>query len=298
MAVRDQEKKRARLKLGRLSNADAPLKNDEGHKEALLEALKQARDLREALAATRRAETWVPEEAPLSVEESKRRLEEEIAKARERQVAWIEALGPPQGWVKLDDLAELGWVKSGDIGMDSPSDRDNTEEMTEITDYRKELELRDELLRKELHIRHEAFQRELDTRDKVHAERSAAVLLRIDDRDKVIDSKLDGISTKISGIVTKVDGFDTKINDSVRLVRNSNWATLGGMLTIGIAIVLGVWGVNSTIISSASGIFASGQEAQKTQTANEQVLKDTQELLRQLKSNPPPAPPPSPVKGG
>jgi len=213
-------------------------------------------------------------EAPLSVEEAQRRLDTEIKKAREQQIAWIEALGPPEGWVRVSDLP-----------VDSKPLPGNTEDMTEITDYRKELELRDELLRKELSIRHEAFQRELDARDSAHSERSAAVLLRLDDRDKIIDSKLDGISTKISGIDTKVNSFEAKIVESVRLVRNSNRATLGGMLTIGIAIVLGVWGVNSTIISSASGIFSSGQDAQKIQSANENVLKETQELLRQLKQS-------------
>lgn len=237
-------------------------------------------------------------EAPLSVEETMRRYKASIAAAREQQLAWIESLGPPEGWVKVEDLEAQGWTRSGGRTVDSAPDQDNTEAMTEITNYRKELELRDELLRKELVIRHEAFQRELDARDNVHAERSAAVMSRIDDRDKVIDSKLDAIATKISGVETKVDGFETKMTDSVQLVRHSNWATLGGMLTIGIAIVLGVWGVNSTIISSASGIFNSGQEAQKTQAANEQVLKDTQELLRQLKSAPAPTPQaPAPKQG-
>jgi hypothetical protein len=298
MAIRDQEKRRIRLKRqGQMPTAEELSKLTKDERENLLSSIEKAQRRRHTIDASI-ANSAISQDAPLSVEEAKRRLDAEMAKAREKQLAWIEALGPPEGWVKVEDLAAQGWTRSGGRTVDSAPDQDNTEAMTEITNYRKELELRDELLRKELVIRHEAFQRELDARDNVHAERSAAVMLRIDDRDKIIDSKLDAIATKISGVETKVDGFETKMTDSVQLVRHSNWATLGGMLTIGIAIVLGVWGVNSTIISSASGIFNSGQEAQKTQAANEQVLKDTQELLRQLKSAPAPAPQaPAPKQG-
>ncbi|WP_138725717.1 hypothetical protein [Pseudomonas lactis] len=154
-----------------------------------------------------------------------------------------------------------------------------------ISEIEKRMESRADRVERESDRRADAYRKEQEARDLLYAERFEAMSRRLEDRDKLIDSKLDGIAGKISGIDLKVDGFESKIDAAVVQVRKSNRATLGGMLTIGIAIVLGVWGVNSTIISSASGIFSAGQDSQKSQQANENILRDTQDLLQQLKQS-------------
>jgi hypothetical protein len=158
------------------------------------------------------------------------------------------------------------------------------ETMSQESDYRHELSLRDEQLRREMDLRQDSFRAEQAARDAAWNERFSGFLATQAAHDKVIDAKLDGITTKVEFISNQVGGFESKINATVEQVRKSNKATLGAMLTIGVAIVLGVWGVNSTIISSASGIFTAGQDAHKVQQANEQTLKQTQDLLEQIKS--------------
>lgn len=96
------------------------------------------------------------QDPPLSLEESQRRFDAEIAKAREKQIAWIEAMGPPDGWVKVADLSAQGWIRADERTVDSSPLQVNTDAMAEMTDYSKELQLRDDQLRRDM-----AAQREL-----------------------------------------------------------------------------------------------------------------------------------------
>ncbi len=207
------------------------------------------------------------------------------------------------GWTKQNctsysglGLEALGEGVDRSVNNDRPPLGADTGSMTNPTDYRHELALRDDLLRKELEVRQAAFQRELDAREQTHVERTSAILKRLEDRDTIIDAKLDTLSDKVQNIDAKVGGFEAKLEANMRStvsqVRSANREVLLGMLAIGVATVLGVWGVNSTIISSASGIFSSGQEDQKSQQASEQLLRDTQEILRKVQEQqaaPPPA---------
>ncbi|MFL1495086.1 hypothetical protein [Pseudomonas antarctica] len=212
----------------------------------------------------------------------------EAAIAAPKVQAYWEEISNQAAQQLLDNFARIETHGAED---DKTGSIDDTETMIDITDYRHELQLRDEQLRRELDLRQESFRAEQAARDAAWNERFSGFLTTQAEHDKVIDAKLDGITTKVESIATKVDGFEFKIDQTVSKVRRSNWATLGGFLTIGIAIVLGVWGVNSTIISSASGIFTAGQEAQKSQQATERVLNDTYDLLRQLKQGQPLASP-------
>ncbi|NAS98247.1 hypothetical protein [Pseudomonas syringae] len=185
-------------------------------------------------------------------------------------------------------IAELQATIASQKGDKSPPLSD-TQSMSEPHDYRHELSLRDEQLRRELDLRQESFRAEQASRDAAWNERFSGFLSTQAEHDKVIDAKLDSITLKVDGVAANVGSFESKIDHALTNVRKSNRATLGGLITVGIAIVLGVWGVNSTIISSASSIFTAGQDSNKSQQASEQILKDTQDLLRQLKQ--PPAPP-------
>jgi hypothetical protein len=178
--------------------------------------------------------------------------------------------------------------RSSYVKDDNPRSREHTESMNEPHDYRYELSLRDEQLRREMDLRQESFRAEQAARDAAWNERFSGFLSTQAEHDKVIDAKLDSITVKVDGVAANVVSFESKIDHALTNVRKSNRATLGGLITVGIAIVLGVWGVNSTIISSASSIFTAGQDSNKSQQASEQILKDTQDLLRQLKQ--PPAP--------
>lgn len=171
---------------------------------------------------------------------------------------------------------------------DKATDEDDTQRMSGPHDYRHELSLRDEQIRREMDLRQESFRAEQAARDAAWNERFSGFLSTQAEHDKVIDAKLDSITTKVDGIAANVGSFESKIDHALTNVRKSNRATLGGLITVGIAIVLGVWGVNSTIISSASSIFTAGQDSQKSQQASEQIFKDTQDLLRQLKQSPAP----------
>lgn len=194
----------------------------------------------------------------------------------------------------LDQIEESRLDQNGSL-RDKAADGDDTQHMSQSNDYRHELSLRDEQLRREMDLRQESFRAEQAARDAAWSERFSGFLSTQAEHDKVIDAKLDSITVKVDGVAANVGSFEAKIDHALTNVRKSNWATLGGLITVGVAIVLGVWAVNSTIISSASSIFTAGQESNKSQQASEQILKDTQDLLRQLKQ---PADPtaPTPLK--
>ena len=149
----------------------------------------------------------------------------------------------------------------------------------------------------------EALRREQEARDRLYTERFEAMSRRLEDRDKVIESKLDTMNVSIKGMTDKVDGFSQSLNSHVKEVKSSNRNTVLGILAIGVATVIGLWGANSTIVGSASSIFQAGQQ----QTISDASLKnlieeanrqsaETRDLLEQLQLNKPaPAPAPAPA---
>ncbi|MCU7240383.1 hypothetical protein [Pseudomonas peradeniyensis] len=149
----------------------------------------------------------------------------------------------------------------------------------------------------------DAYRHEQSMRDRLYSERFEATSRRLEDRDKVIDAKLDAITSSVKIMSDKVDGFSGQLTSKVEEVRSSNkhtvWAILGIAVSVGIATVIGLWGANSTIVGSASSIFAAGQQQTNQQKALEELLEETKSqaaetrnLLERLKNQSTIAPPP------
>ncbi len=68
---------------------------------------------------------------------------------------------------------------------DSPPKRNDTDTMTDITDYRQELKLRDDQLRREMALRQDSFRAEMDLRQESFRAEQAV-------RDKALDEKFSG----------------------------------------------------------------------------------------------------------
>lgn len=139
--------------------------------------------------------------------------------------------------------------------------------------------------------RADAYRREQEARDRLYSERFEATSRRLEDRDKVIDSKLDAMSGAVQRMTEKVEGFSSHLDSKVDEVKSSNRNTVLAMLGIAAATVLGLWGANSTIIGSATGIFDSGKKQAEQEHASQELLKelksqaiDTRQLLEQIKA--------------
>lgn len=144
----------------------------------------------------------------------------------------------------------------------------------------------------------EAYRHEQQMRDQLYSERFEATNRRLEDRDKVIDSKLDAVTESVKRMSEKVDGFSGELSSKVDEVRASNknsvLAILGIVVSVGIATVIGLWGANSTIVGSASSIFAAGQQQTSQQQDLQLLLKEaksqsaeTRKLLEQIKADHP-----------
>lgn len=190
----------------------------------------------------------------------------------------------------------------------SPSDngriKDDTEKMNDIT--REELSItlsaiedrmdrRIDRMEQSEDRRADAYRREQDARDKLYAERFEATSRRLEDRDKVIDSKLDAMTESVLRMTEKVDGFSGQLVTNVAEVKASNrnaiLTILGIVVSVGAATVLGLWGANSTIVGSASSIFQAGQQQADQDKKIQQLLEETKAqsaetraLLEKMKS--------------
>ena len=152
----------------------------------------------------------------------------------------------------------------------------------------------------------EAYRREQEARDRLYSDRFEAMSRRLEDRDRVIDGKLDTMNASIKGMTDKVDGFSQTLHAEVLEVKSSNRSTVLGILAIGAATVIGLWGANSTIVGSASSIFQAGQQQSVSEDALKTLIKEanaqsaeTRALIELMKLNqsataPAPAPAPAP----
>ncbi|MFJ7790674.1 hypothetical protein [Pseudomonas sp. NPDC096925] len=142
----------------------------------------------------------------------------------------------------------------------------------------------------------ESYRHEQNMRDKLYAERFEATSKRLEDRDKVIDAKLDSITSSVKLMSEKVDGFSGDLAAKVKEVQASNkstvWAILGIAVSVGIATVIGLWGANSTIVGSATSIFAAGQQQTTQQQSLQQLIEEaksqsaeTRALLEKIKAD-------------
>lgn len=139
--------------------------------------------------------------------------------------------------------------------------------------------------------RAEAYRREQEARDRLYAERFEATSRRLEDRDKVIDSKLDAMSSAVLRMSEKVDGFEKVLDSKLADVKSSNRNAAWAMLAIAAATVVGIWGVNSTIVGSVTGFFDAGKASSQAQQDIEKLVKDSKlqseetfKLLQQIQA--------------
>lgn len=141
----------------------------------------------------------------------------------------------------------------------------------------------------------DAYRKEQESRDRLYAERFEATSKRLEDRDKVIDSKLDAMTGSVLRMTEKVEGFaghlDAKVSEVKTSNRNTLLAILGIVVSVGVATVLGLWGANSTIVGSASSIFQAGQQQASQDKQLQELLQETKAqsaetraLLEKMKS--------------
>lgn len=122
---------------------------------------------------------------------------------------------------------------------DEPAEADiqppmsDTEPMTELSDYRNELKLRDEQLRREMDIRQESFRAEQAVRDKALEDRFAGFLAAQVERDKAwektSEARFDRIEKDIGGIKS-----DTKkVAEDINGIKVTMAKYLGAAIVIG-----------------------------------------------------------------
>ncbi|WP_336354727.1 hypothetical protein [Pseudomonas granadensis] len=124
--------------------------------------------------------------------------------------------------------------------------------------------------------RSESYRREQEARDKLYTERFEAMHKRLEDRDAIIDSKLDAMSSSVKLMTQTVDGFEVRLDKKLDEVKSSNRSARWATLAIAAATVVGIWGVNSTIVGSVTGFFDAGQSTLQRQQATEKLILETQ----------------------
>ncbi|VVN84201.1 hypothetical protein PS704_01339 [Pseudomonas fluorescens] len=122
--------------------------------------------------------------------------------------------------------------------------------------------------------RSESYRREQEARDKLYTERFEAMHKRLEDRDAIIDSKLDTMSSSVKLMTQTVDGFEVRLDKKLDEVKSSNRSARWATLAIAAATVVGIWGVNSTIVGSVTGFFDAGQSTLQRQQVTEKLIID------------------------
>lgn len=120
--------------------------------------------------------------------------------------------------------------------------------------------------------RSESYRREQEARDKLYTERFEAMHKRIEDRDTIIDSKLDTMNSSVRLMTQTVDGFEARLDKKLDEVKSSNRSARWATLAIAAATVVGIWGVNSTIVGSVTGFFDAGQSTLERQQSTEKLI--------------------------
>lgn len=126
----------------------------------------------------------------------------------------------------------------------------------------------------------DAYRKEQETRDKLYAERFEATSRRLEDRDKVIDSKLDGMNASLLSMGEKVDGFEGKLIAALDGVKASNKETSRHVTGVVIAAVFGFLAINATMIYGAKSFFDSGKEISGLQS----TVESTKVLLQSIQA--------------
>lgn len=174
-------------------------------------------------------------EPPLSVEEAIRRFDVEAAKARAAQIAWIEAMGPPDGWVRLSDLP-----------VDDKTAQGHTQTMNDIT--REEFNARMETIEVKMDARVEAVSGKIDAFIAVQAE-----------RDK-----------RMEAIVSQISATHTEIKTSINSMKTTTIVTAVSAV---LAIVIGIAGFNAMLTSNMIASFQMGRSERALETPAVQKIE-------------------------
>jgi len=117
----------------------------------------------------------------------------------------------------------------------------DTESMTDITDYRHELKLRDDSLRKELDLRQESFRAEQAVRDKALDDRFAGFFAAQSERDKSFEKVSDARMDRIEKDVASIKADAKTITTDIQGIKVTMAKYLGAAVVIG-ALASGILG--------------------------------------------------------
>jgi hypothetical protein len=123
------------------------------------------------------------------------------------------------------------------IDAESANKRIADQKMTDTTDYRHELALRDDQLRREMDLRQESFRAEQTVRDKSMDERFSGFLAAQSERDKAWEKISDARFERIEKDVASIKSDAKKITDDVHGIRRWIATYTGGIAVI--AVIFG-----------------------------------------------------------
>lgn len=124
----------------------------------------------------------------LSVEEAMLHFKGVAQEARAAQIAWIEAFGPPDGWIKLSDAH-----------IDVRTDQSHTDAMNDIT-------------RDELTAKLEALESRMDSRVGAIGGKIDAYLAAQAERDKRIDERYEESGKALSKVSEKIESMSSDLH--------------------------------------------------------------------------------------
>lgn len=156
---------------------------------------------------------------------------------------WSDNVTPIRGGIEPSSNEEL----------DEKHELPQAEPMTDTTDYRQELKLRDDQLRREMDLRQESFRAEQAVRDKALDDRFQGFLSVQAERDK-----------RMEGAFNHIDASHTEIKSSISSMKNTMIVTA---VTAVITIVLGIAAFNATLTSNMLSAFQAGKPESAVQAA-------------------------------
>lgn len=116
---------------------------------------------------------------------------------------------------------------------DSEPKKPDTEPMTDITDYRHELKLRDEALRRELDLRQDSFRAEQVVRDKALDDKFSGFFAAQTERDKAFEKVSDARFDRIEKDVASIKSETKAVTAEVHGIKVTMAKYFGGAIVIG-----------------------------------------------------------------
>lgn len=116
---------------------------------------------------------------------------------------------------------------------DSFGKKTDTEQMTDTTDYRNELRLRDEQLRREMDLRQDSFRAEQAVRDRALEDKFAGFLAAQVERDKAWEKISEARFERIEKDIGSIKSDTKKVADDVNGIKVTMAKYLGAAVVIG-----------------------------------------------------------------